>query len=236
MKLSFKIAAISFAFIAISGISFLNAQTPDQWPEEYIGTWKLTNDKGEINYINLYNSKKATNTFDRRANGTWLYHPDEAEIRMEWSNEWADVMVKQGDGFKDFGYAPGSNPDSKPAEEWNAEKVGINPFDYLGVWEGLDVKGRSYKFTIKIDDTAIYDSKGNEKGNWSIIGDRIQISWPDGVATLFKDGNKYKAYLYEGAKTTDGKPTAVADMKRVIASLRSDPRAQEFNEEGEPVA
>ncbi|MBI4398020.1 MAG: hypothetical protein HY586_02720 [Candidatus Omnitrophica bacterium] len=225
-----KLLRLSILFFFIQSffcMPFAGAQTPDQWPEEYVGTWKLTNQAGDHRYINLYDSRNCTTTFDRKTSGTWLYHPDQNEVRMQWSNEWADVLVKENGLYKNYGYAPGTDSDNKPTEEWTAEKVAANPFDYLGVWKGTDVKGNSYQFTLNIDDTAILDSQGGQKGSWEILGDQVRITWPASAFLLLQQGNRYKAKIYQAA-STDGTPTAVADIERTQAALRSDPNAMEY--------
>lgn len=221
---------ISLFFISALCAGNVFPQTPDAWPDEYIGTWKLTGAGGETRYINLLEDRRAITTSDRTATGSWLYHPDEGEVRIEWSNGWADVMTQEKNVYKYYGYAPGTDPGSKPTNEWTAEKVAINPFEYEGVWSIVDLKGKGYQLKLNLDSTA---EKGLDKGIWIISDGKFQIKWPDGSTDFItqQEGMRFKLISYASGASLDGKPTSVADAERVAAVLQSDPNATEIDEQ-----
>jgi len=223
------IALIFSLFIFPSQNAF--SQTPDQWPPEYFGSWKLTNSDGEQRYIVLNENKTAATTFDGKTGGDWLYHPDESEVRMEWDNDWSDVMIKQGDAYKVYGYAPGTDPGAKPSDEYTAEKITLNPFDYLGVWQVGDGKGKQFKIHLNPDGTSKSDFDGGEEGKWTVSGNKILVEWTDGWKDVIYDtGNyNYQKQGYASGTSLDGKPSNTTDAKRLKAFIRPGVLADVYN-------
>jgi len=220
---------LAISFFSFLGFGSLSAQMPPEWPDEYVGTWKLTNSQGEIRYINLFKDHTATTTFNPQADGKWQYDADQKESRINWSDDWTDILLKKGDVYKNYGYGPSANPDDKPTNEFEAVKVGLDPYKYVGVWQMTDIKGNETEFTVNIDSSA--DKQGT-KGKWVIVGDTFEITWPDGSKDVItKKGTSYKVLSFAPGAPVDGDPRSAADAKKIKAFLRSDLKATEINEE-----
>lgn len=223
---------LAFLFIFTPPLSY--SQTPDSWPENYAGTWKLSSHDGKVRYIHLYKDREAVSTFDHKAKGQWLYHPDSGEIRVQWTNEWADVMMTprvESEALKarlkTFRFAPGSNPGDKPAEAFVAEKVDLNPWDYLGTWIVMDVPGHETKINLDMDNSAVLEPKAGEKlgggrGTWTIEGGRFLIRWPEGrTHVLSIEGTRYRMLLYAAGTSLESEPSNVFEATRVSKYLKS---------------
>ncbi len=218
---SFIPAVLAFSLLFLSG-QHLFAQTPDQWPEEYVGTWKLTAADGQQRYIVLRSNRTAVTTFDQKVRGNWLYHPDQQEVRMDWKNDWADVMVKKGEGYEVYGYAPGDDPDSGPTDKYAAEKVDLDPFDYFGVWDVTDGAGKHFQITLDPKGAATSTYKGGEKGMWTIHGDKLQINWSNSWRDFIRavSNDRYQKVAYAPGASLDGKPTNISRAERVKAFIK----------------
>jgi len=210
----------------------LYSQMPAEWPVEYIGTWQVEESDGSPRFMVLYEDHSAQTTFNPKAQGQWQYDPDQEEVRINWNDGWADILVKEGNKFKNAGYSPGSGPDDNPANVGKAKKVKLNPFEYVGVWKITDLEGRESKITLNDNSTAQSNKKDLANGKWFIDGDRIHITWASGQNDfILKNENQYKLITYVPGVSVDATLGITADAERVEAFLRSDMRATEINEE-----
>lgn len=222
-------AVLLFSILMIPKIY---SQMPPEWPAEYVGVWQVEESDGSPRFIVLSDDHTAETTFNPKATGKWQYDPDQEEVRIDWSDGWADILVKEGNGYKNAGYAPGADADSNPSNVGKAKKVKLNPFEYVGVWKITDMQGHESKITLNDNSTAQSDRKNTPKGKWFIDGDRIHIVWANGQNDfIFKNDNQYKLITYVPGVSVDATVGVTSDAERIEAFLRSDMRATEINEE-----
>lgn len=109
-----------FAADAVSQASVKNS---------YVGTWKVTDSKGRVFFIEVKESGEASSRWEdpnearRGRTGTWEAGAD--KVVIVWDNGWRDVIgpAQDGAGFVKRAFAPKLKIEGKPTNEAAAEKV-----------------------------------------------------------------------------------------------------------------
>lgn len=235
MKIKVFSALVLFSFISFLGIQNIQAQMPAQWPEEYVGVWKVKRSGTDPRYIVLRQNATCRTTFNIDSRGKWQFDPDQQELRINWEDGWTDILLKQNGVYRNYGYGATEGPNDKPRDKFTAVKVELNPFNYLGVWRVSSKDGRAYSLNINPDGTASTDKDGGQKGDWDIVGKKIQISW-HGAGKGFLVKIKTGLYKYEvySATVKGGEPSNVYSAQRVKALLKGGVLATVIGNEEEP--
>ncbi len=221
MKIKTLSAFVLISIISFLGIQNIQAQMPAEWPPEFIGVWKVKREGHDPRYIVLRQDATCKTTFNIATKGKWQYDPDQKETRINWEDGWTDILLKQNGVYKNYGYSPSEGPGDKAKTKFNAVKVDLNPFNYLGVWRVSAKDGRAHSLTINADGTASTDKDGGQKGDWEISGKKVSISWSGG-GKGFLVKVKTGVYKYEVSSKTvkGGEPSAVYTATRVKAFVK----------------
>ncbi|MBI4971013.1 MAG: hypothetical protein HZC17_04140 [Candidatus Omnitrophica bacterium] len=221
MKIRMFTVLMLLSFISFLGVQSIYAQMPPAWPDEYVGVWKLKRQGTEARYIVLAKNGTCKTTFNIDAQGKWQFDVDQQELRINWSDGWTDILLKQGGEYKNYGYSGNASAGDKPKDKFKAVKVDLDPFGYLGVWKLMMKDGTTHQITINPDGTATTDMSSGQKGGWEISGEKVHISWNNGGNDfLIKTKNgMYKLEL--NPPTTKGAGSSIAlPIERTKAFLR----------------
>jgi len=221
MKIKIFSTFVLISIVSFLGIQNIQAQMPAEWPPEFIGVWKVKREGSDPRYIVLRQDATCRTTFNIATRGKWQYDPDQKETRINWEDGWTDILIKQDGRYKNYGYSPSEGPNDKPKTKFNALKVDLNPFNYLGVWRITGADGKFYQVTLNADGTASTDMYGNQKGDWEIKGGKISIDWR-GAGNDFLVKQKSGVYKLQTSTSTvkGGDSSATFPAQRIKAFLK----------------
>lgn len=94
-------------------------------PFDPVGHWKLAHTDKTLFYITLNADGTGFSYWESGSPGNWKFQGD--RLVCTWKDGWTDIIFKEGDGFKKFGYEPGKKPEGPPTNTTKAEKVDVIP-------------------------------------------------------------------------------------------------------------
>lgn len=115
-----KISMIVMIF-ALTVAIFAGRQAVAAEASDFIGTWKLKDTDHSSFNVTLKEDGSCTSTWGVGETGTWKLEGD--RVTLSWTDGWHDILIKEKDGYKKLGFAPGVALTDPPSNSSVPEKV-----------------------------------------------------------------------------------------------------------------
>ena len=102
-------------------LNFLPAFAQAAEISDFSGAWKLAHTDGSTFTVNLKEDGTCTSTWAGGETGTWKVDGDRA--LLSWIDGWHDILIKEKDGYRKLGFAPGVAITDPPSNSSVPEKI-----------------------------------------------------------------------------------------------------------------
>lgn len=227
IALALTILSSHFGCSAMSGSNFSKSKPITR--EEAIGIWSLSDSENELFNTILSADGSVVDTWWKGEDGVkgerGRWELDNGRIDIRLSSGWRDVIYRSELGYSKLGYppglAPGSGPQSEPANNTNAVKVSGDDLRFVGVWiiSGA-LAGPKYELyaALRSDGMAMKSIDAINQGTWQIESGIAHLYWADGWHTTIEpidDGTFFSKSWKPGIALSE-MPTGSAVVRRVM--------------------